>query len=330
MSDLLTLLTKAVPKGGVLAGDAPELNMSRISTMIPPLDLLLGGGLPRRRSVLLFGAESSGKSFLAQKLCVACQRQGLKSVYVDVEKCFEPVWGQTLGLNITDRDTFVVAQPGTGEAAVDVVSGALEQEVDLIVLDSIAALIPTKLLESEAENVFVGLLARLVNPAIGRWSQMNVKTVLVLINQIRDVIGSPIHEERFPGGVTQKYASSLTIRVRRHGWITEGNERKGFPMFMRIEKSKVPGATPWTTCEIPFLYDGSLDVVESLINVAIAKDIIRQDGAHYYFLDQKIYGRNNVVKLFKENPDLMEIIMAQSKLSLSTEDSESKETPLPE
>ena len=320
MNTLLALLNKAVPEGGVLPGDAPELIVRKESTGVPPLDLILGGGLPRRRLTLLMGAEGHGKSFLAHRLVAAFQQRGLSSVYVDVERAFEPDWAVNLGIDLKS-DKLVVAQPPTGEAAVNVVVESLKAKVDLVIIDSIAALVPTKLLDSEAEDVFVGLLARLVNPAVGRWQQLNEGSVLLMVNQVRDVIGTPFHEERCPGGRMQGYASSLTLRVRRRGWLTDKNKRIGFPMFFRVEKTKVPGIIPWSSCEVPFLFDGSLDVVESLVNVAIERGIIRQEGPHYYLWDRKIYGRNNVIELFRENPDLMEMLLKEAQIGESGEPS---------
>ena len=313
MNTLLSILNKAVPGGGVLPGDAPELIVRKESTGVSPLDLILGGGLPRRRITLLMGAEGHGKSFVAHKLVAAFQQRGLSTVYVDVEKAFEPEWAVNLGIDLKS-EKLVVAQPPAGEKAVNIVAEALKAGVDLVIVDSIASLVPTKLLESEAEDIFVGLLARLVNPAIGRWQQLNEHSVLLLINQIRDVIGTPIHEERVPGGRMQTYASSLTLRVRRHGWLTEKNKRIGFPMFFRVEKTKIPGVIPWSSCEVPFLFNGSLDVIEALVTTAVERGFIRQEGPHYFLGDEKIYGRNNVVTLFRENPELVEALLKEAKL----------------
>lgn len=307
MNDLLSLLRKAVPESGLFFGDAPELVVERVSTGIPPLDMLLGGGLPRRRMTLLVGENAAGKSFVAQKFTAHFLSQNLSVVYADVERCFDPTWARHLGVPLENRK-FIISQPSTGESAVDIVTEALRNEVDLVILDSIAMLAPVKLLEAGAENIFIGLLARLLSPAISRWQQANKHSVLLLINQIRDVIGTPIHETRFPGGKLQYYASSLTIKVRRRGYLKEKDRRIGFPMVFRVEKTKIPGVTPFSSCEIPFLFNGSLDVIESLVNLAIERGIIRKEGAHYYLGDTKIFGRNNVITLFRENTDLVGLL----------------------
>jgi len=319
MANLLELLRKEVPGGGFFPADAPELVVKKVATGIPPLDMILGGGLPRRRLSVIFGDEGHGKSFFAYKLASSFQKRGLTTVIVDVERCFEPQWAEQLGLNLHDVSTLIIAQPATGEDAANVITESLRARVDLVALDSVAALTPTKLLETEAEDIFIGLLARLMSPSVGRWQQVNECSVLLLINQIRDVIGTPVHEERMPGGRAQGFAASLKIRVRRHGWLTRDNKRIGFPMFFRIEKTKVPGVIPWSSCEVPFLFDGSLDVVESLVNVAIEKGLIRQEGAHYYLWDKKIYGRNNVVALFQENPDLVGLLLSEAGLTSEDE-----------
>ena len=319
MKGLLELLQKEVPGGGFFPADAPELVVKKVSTGISPLDLILGGGLPRRRLSMVFGDEGHGKSFFAYKLAQSFQQRKLTTVLVDVERCFEPQWAEQLGLKLHDVNTLVIAQPATGEDAADAVTESLKARVDLVVLDSVAALAPAKLLEADAENIFIGLLARLMSPSIGRWQQVNENSVLLLINQIRDVIGTPIHEERMPGGRAQGFAASLKIRVRRRGWLTDKGKRIGFPMFFRVEKTKVPGVIPWSSCEVPFLFDGSLDVVEGLITAAIEKGLIRQDGAHYYLWDKKVYGRNSVVALFRENPDLIPMLLEEAGLTSENE-----------
>jgi len=323
LNNLLELLRKEVPSGGFFPPDAPELVVKKVSTGIPPLDLILGGGLPRRRLTIVFGDEGHGKSFLAHKLVQSFQQRKLTSVYVDVERCFEPLWAEKIGIDLRDTNTLIIAQPGTGEDAANVVAESLKAGVDLVILDSVAALAPARLLETNAEDLFIGLLARLMSPSVGRWQQMNENSVLLLINQIRDVIGTPIHEERMPGGRAQGFAAGLKLRVRRRGWLTEKNKRIGFPMFFRVEKTKIPGVVPWSSCEVPFLFDGTLDVVESLINVAIEKGIIRQDGANYYLWETKTYGRNNLVQQFRDNPDLVEALLKTA--GLAEEESQESE-----
>ena len=313
MNDLLKLMQKAVPDGGILSGDSSELEVQKVSIGIPPLDMLLGGGLPRKRITLIIGDEGHGKTFFATKIATEFQKQGLSVVYVDVEHSFEPIWAAQLGLKLDDPN-FLVAQPPSGEAAIDVVSAALLQGVDLVILDSAAALTPIKLMEAKGENVFVGLVARLLSPAISRWVEINQKTALVIINQTRVTIGTPIAQERLPGGRMQTFMAALIVRVRRRGWLNTSGKKTGFPMMFRVEKTKLPGVAPWSSCEVPFLFDGSLDVVEALVDVAISKGIIKQTGAHYYIWDKDIYGRNNLIALFREDTELVKMLLTEASL----------------
>ena len=308
-SDLFALLQKT-NKGHVFKGSSDGLVPKKERTDIEPLDALLAGGLPRARMTLMHGDSSSGKTFLCQKVISAFQKRGLSTVYVDVERCFDPWWFGKTGVDV---DQLIVAQPPTGEDTVDLVTESLQAKADLVILDSAAFMLPGKVMEADAEKIFVGALARLLGPAISRWQASNTDSVFIMINQPRAVIGSMFNETRLPGGEAQRFAAALRLRVRRKGgWKTEADKRIGFDMAIQVEKTKIPGVTPWSDTIIPFRFDGSLDEMDAVVALAIDRGVVQKEGAHYTFNDNRFFGANRLRTFFTENvtqlAELMEIL----------------------
>ena len=248
VTSLLKLLENSA-KGHIFPGASDALDVVKEGSGIEPLDVMLSGGLPRARFTLVTGNESSGKTYLAQRAMASFQERGLSVLYVDVEQSYDAQWFAKTGVDV---DNLIVVQPSSGEMAVDVTAKALEEGVDLIVVDSLAYMMPSNVIEKDADQMTIGSLARLLSPAISRWRYNNSKSVLFVINQVRDVIGTPFHEERYPGGKSQRFAASLHLRVRRSGHFDENGRRAGFRMKIVVDKTKIPNVLPYDQIELIF------------------------------------------------------------------------------
>ena len=301
METSLLKLLESSAKGHIFPGAASALDVVKEKSGIEPLDNILGGGLPRARFTLVTGNESSGKTYIAQRAMASFQERGLSVLYIDVEQSYDAGWFTKTGVDV---DKLIVVQPSSGEMAVDVTAKALEEGVDLVVLDSLAYMMPATVIEKAAENMTIGSLARLLSPAIARWRYYNSKSVLFVVNQVRDVIGTPFHEERYPGGKSQRFAASLHLRVRRSGHFDENGRRAGFRMKVVIDKTKIPNVIPYDQIELIFRYDGTTDEIPTLVEQAIFKNIIRKEGAHYYIGDEKVFGKPRVETMLREDDGL--------------------------
>jgi recombination protein RecA len=293
-------------KGSIMRlGDQTALAVETISTGSLALDLALGvGGLPRGRIVECFGPEGSGKTTCALHVIAEAQKAGGLVAFIDAEHALDPTYAKAIGVNIDD---LLVSQPDTGEQALEITdtlvrSGAL----DVIVIDSVAALVPRAEIEGEMGDSHVGLQARLMSQALRKLAG-NVnrsKTILIFINQIREKIGvmfgSP---ETTPGGRALKFYSSVRLDVRRIEALKDGAEVVGARVRVKVIKNKV--AAPFRNAEFDIQYGSGISKEGSLLDVAIDQGIVRKSGAWFIYDEEQLgQGRENAKAFLAENPDI--------------------------
>lgn len=297
---LIDILNDKLKEGIAMAGDDKRLLIDRISSGIPILDRVLGGGFPRGRIIELIGDYSSGKSLLSLSTIASVQKSGEVACYIDVEKAFDPIWAQSLGVDLHE---LIVSRPNTGEDAFDVAEKLVRPlaGVSLVVLDSLAACIPTAEADEEMAQQFVGQQARLINKGLRKVVASNDNSCLMLINQLRETIGKTFgNPEVLPGGKGQNFAASILLRVRRGQWIMQGEKRIGHNLKFKTEKNKV--AAPWQECEVPFYYEGLIDREDGLISLGLELDLIQKSGAWYVYKDIRTQGREKLATKLRDNP----------------------------
>ncbi len=300
-------IEKAFGKGSLMKLDEHAyLAIPGISTGALSLDLALGGkGIPRGRIVEIFGPESSGKTTLALTVASHAQKEGGVAAFIDAEHALDPSWARKIGVNIDD---LLVSQPDSGEQALEICELLVRSNaVDVIVVDSVAALIPRAEIEGEMGDAVVGLQARLMSQAMRKLTGVIARSncTVIFINQIREKIGvmfgSP---ETTPGGRALKFYSSVRIDVRRTGAIKEGDISVGSRTRARVVKNKV--APPFRDAEFDIMYDEGISTAGDLLDMAVAASVVDKSGAWFTYGDLKLgQGRENSKKYFKENPELM-------------------------
>jgi recombination protein RecA len=303
----LSQIEKQFGKGSIMRmGERTNMGIEAISTGAMSLDLALGvGGLPRGRVVEIYGPESSGKSTLAMHVVAEAQRNGGICAYIDAEHAMDPVYANAIGVNVDD---LLISQPDTGEQALEIAdmlirSGALE----VLVIDSVAALTPRAEIEGEMGDSHVGLQARLMSQALrkltGTLSKSN--TIAVFINQLREKIGvmfgSP---ETTPGGRALKFYSSVRLDIRRIESIKDGVEVVGNRTRVKVVKNKV--APPFKQAEFDIMYGKGISREGSLLDIAVDLGIAKKSGAWYTYEGEQLgQGRENSKQFLTENPELM-------------------------
>ena len=238
-------------KTNITMGNDDSLDTLRIETGMPALDDMLGGGLPRLAVTELFGLQSSGKTYISQRMIAHAQKEGHTCAFIDAEFSYDPIWSANIGI---DTENLIVSRPQTGETALDILLALCDQGIDLIVLDSIAALLPTAEAKEGMEHQSIGLQARLMNQLFRKLPQVNTKSALVFINQIRAGIGGYITRDALPGGKGQEFFSRIMVRVRKGETIGDHKSPQGFFIEMKAEKNKT--STPLLTSSVPFYYTG--------------------------------------------------------------------------
>jgi len=300
-------IEKQFGKGSVMRmGDNLSMGIESIPTGALALDLALGiGGLPRGRIVEIFGPESSGKSTLAMHCVAEAQRNGGICAYVDAEHAMDPVYAKAIGVNIDD---LLISQPDTGEQALEISemlirSGAL----DVLVIDSVAALTPRAEIEGEMGDSHVGLQARLMSQALRKLTATLNKsdTIAIFINQLREKIGvmygSP---ETTPGGQALKFYASVRLDIRRIETIKDGTDMIGSRTRVKVVKNKC--APPFKQAEFDIMYGTGISREGSLLDVAVDLDFIKKSGAWFTYEGEQLgQGRENVKTFLRENPQLM-------------------------
>jgi recombination protein RecA len=310
LNNTLSQIEKTFGAGAIMKlGEGSHLEVEGISTGALSLDLALGGrGLPRGRIVELFGPESSGKTTIALHAVANAQRIGGVAAFIDAEHALDPSWCKRLGVNI---ESLLVSQPGSAEEALQIAEMLiLSNAVDIIVIDSVAALVPRAEIEGEIGDSFVGVQARLMSQALRKLTGgvSRSKCVLVFINQIREKIGvmfgSP---ETTPGGRALKFYSSCRIDVRRIGPVKEGEEVTGSRVKVKVVKNKV--APPFRVCEFDMMYNGGISREGDLMDLAMADKLIEKSGSWFNYGDLRLgQGRENAKQYLRDNPELADEI----------------------
>lgn len=301
-------IEKEFGKGSVMMlGENAKLNLEVISTGSLGLDLAIGiGGLPKGRIIEIYGPESSGKTTVALHAVAEAQKAGGVAAFIDAEHALDPAYAKALGVDI---DSLIISQPDTGEQALEITDTLVSSGVvDIIVVDSVAALVPKAEIEGEMGDSHMGLQARLMSQALRKLtSSINKsKTITIFINQLREKIGVMFgNPETTTGGRALKFYSSIRIDVRRIDSIKQGDEIIGNRTRAKIVKNKV--APPFRQCEFDIMYGQGISKVGELVDLAANIDVIKKSGSWYSYNDNKLgQGRENVKAYFLENKDIMD------------------------
>ena len=327
-------IEKQFGKGSIIRmGERPVQNIEVIPTGCLDLDMALGvGGLPRGRVVEIYGPESSGKTTVALHVVAEAQKAGGVAAFIDAEHALDPIYAKKLGVDI---DQLYVSQPDTGEQALEICEALVRSgAIDIVVIDSVAALTPKAEIDGEMGDSFVGLQARLMSQALRKLTGIVNKTncVCIFINQLREKVGVMYgNPETTPGGRALKFYASVRIDIRRGEQLKDGSTVVGNRTKAKIVKNKV--APPFRMAEFDILYGEGISKEGSLLDNAVNLDIIHKSGAWFSYGDQRIgQGRENTRNYLKENPEVAREIEALVRKELLGRDSAAPadEAPKPE
>jgi recombination protein RecA len=314
-------------KGAIMKlGSRPVIDVPVISTSSLALDKALGiGGLPRGRVIEIYGPEASGKTTLALHAVAEAQKQDGIAAFIDAEHALDTAYAKKLGVNCDD---LLVAQPDTGEQALEIVDMLLRSgAMDILVIDSVAALVPRAEIEGEMGDSHMGLQARLMSQAMRKLTGTISKTLtsIIFINQIRMKIGVMFgNPETTTGGNALKFYSSVRIDIRRIGQIKDGQEIVGNRTRVRVVKNKM--APPFTEAEFDIMYGEGISKFGDLIDVGVEAGIVEKSGSWYSYDGERIgQGRENVKKFLKDNPDLYESMYLKAREALGLLDQAKEE-----
>ncbi|MCI9457083.1 MAG: recombinase RecA [Oscillospiraceae bacterium] len=306
-------IEKQFGKGSIMRlGEAVQMNVACISTGSLTLDVALGvGGLPRGRIIEIFGPEASGKTTVALHVVAEAQKAGGKAAFIDVEHALDPVYAKALGVDI---DNLLVSQPDTGEQAMEITEALVRtQAIDVIVVDSIAAMVPKAEIEGEMGDTHVGLQARLMSQALRKLTSCIGRSncVAIFINQLREKVGVVYgNPEVTPGGRAMKFYSSVRLDVRRIDTLKNGSDVIGNRVKVKVVKNKV--APPFREAEFDIIYGKGISRVGEILDAAVMLDIIQKSGAWFNYGDARLgQGRDNVKEYMLRNPEFAEDIAAQ-------------------
>lgn len=303
-------IEKQFGKGAVMKlGQTTALNVEAIPTGSLSLDIALGiGGVPRGRIVEIYGPESSGKTTVALHIAAEAQKAGGEAVFIDVEHALDPVYAQALGVDV---DSLLVSQPDTGEQALEICDALVRSNaVDVVVVDSVAAMTTKAEIEGEMGDTFVGLQARLMSQALRKLTGAISKSncCVIFINQLREKIGVMYgNPETTPGGRALKFYSSVRLDVRKKDVIKVGSENVGNLVRVKVVKNKV--APPFREAEFEIIYGEGISRDGEIVDLATRLDILQKSGSWYSYNGQRIgQGRDKVKQILKENPVMAEEI----------------------
>ncbi|MCX6799892.1 MAG: recombinase RecA [Candidatus Falkowbacteria bacterium] len=305
-------------------GDFKRVNVDSVSTGCLSLDIALGiGGVPRGRIIEIFGPEASGKTTLAQHIVAEVQKKGGIAAFIDAEHALDPDYAKVIGVSIKD---LLISQPDNGEQALEILETLVRSNaVDVIVVDSVAALVPKKEIEGDMGDMNIGLQARLMSQALRKLTGIVSKTntIIIFINQIRMKIGVMFgNPETTTGGNALKFYSSVRIEIRRSAQIKQAEKMIGNRVKVKIVKNKV--AAPFRTCEFDIMYNEGISVSGDLLDVGVAVEVIRKNGNSYSFEEIKLgVGRETAKRFLSADKDLMADI--RTKILEEIENQESKE-----
>jgi recombination protein RecA len=300
-------------KGSVMRmSDRPQVAVGAVSTGSLALDMALGiGGLPRGRIVEIFGPESSGKTTLVYHVVAEAQRRGGICAFIDAEHAMDPSYARRIGVDI---DNLLVSQPDTGEQALEITellirSGAL----DIVAVDSVAALVPKAEIEGEMGDSHVGLQARLMSQALRKLAGTlnRTDTICIFTNQLREKIGVMFgNPETTPGGRALKFYSSVRLDIRRIETLKDGAEAFGNRVRVKVVKNKV--APPFKQAEFDIVYGNGIPWEGTVLDVGLEKKVVQKAGSYFSFGDERLgQGRQNATNFLLENPDLVQQILAR-------------------
>jgi len=314
----LSQIDKSFGKGTVMRlGDRPEMNVEAIPTGSLALDAALGiGGVPKGRIIEIYGPESSGKTTLALHILAEAQKRGGEVAFVDAEHALDPVYAAALGV---DTDNLLVSQPDTGEQALEITDALVRSgAVDVVVVDSVAALVPKQEIEGEMGDTFVGLQARLMSQALRKLAGTINKTncVVIFINQLRMKIGVMYgNPETTTGGNALKFYASVRLDVRKVEAIKEGGNIVGNKTRVKVVKNKV--APPFKEAYFDIMYGQGISKWGELVDMAVQMDIIQKSGSWFSMGDERIgQGSNSVKEYLINNPEIAEKVEAQVRENL--------------
>jgi len=321
VDNAITQIHRQFGKGSIMRlGSNEHQNIPVIPTGILSIDLALGvGGFPRGRVTEIYGPESSGKTTLALHVIAEAQKQGGNAAFIDAEHALDTAYAQRLGVDV---DNLLVSQPDFGEQALEITEILMRSGgIDIIVIDSVAALVPRAEIDGNVGDHHVGLQARLMSHAMRKFTGVlqRTNTVLVFINQIRMKIGVMFgNPETTPGGNALKFYSSLRIDIRRMTQIKDGQEVVGNRGKVKVVKNKV--APPFRMAEFDIVYGEGISKIGDLLDLGVENDIVDKSGAWYSYQDERIgQGRENAKKFLKDHPDMVAEIERKIKLGLGME-----------
>ncbi len=302
----LSQIEKQFGKGSIMRlGENAQMEVGHIPTGSLTLDLALGiGGVPRGRIIEIYGPESSGKTTVSLHIVAEAQKMGGDAAFIDVEHALDPVYARALGVDI---DSLLVSQPDTGEQALEIAEALVRSgALDVVVIDSVAALVPRMEIEGEMGDAFVGLQARLMSQALRKLAGAISKSncVAIFINQLREKVGVMYgNPEVTPGGRALKFYSSVRMEIRRVETLKNGSEMIGNRTRAKIVKNKV--APPFREGEFDIMYGEGISKVGELVDLAVKLDLMQKSGAWFSMGDMRVgQGRDNAKQFLRDNPDI--------------------------
>ncbi|MBJ12070.1 MAG: recombinase RecA [Candidatus Marinimicrobia bacterium] len=319
----ITQIDRQFGKGSIMRlGESNFSQMDNvISTGCLSLDVALGvGGVPKGRIIEIYGPESSGKTTLALHIVAEAQKAGGYAAYIDAEHAVDPEYSKNLGVNVED---LLISQPDSGEQALEICETLVRSSaLDVIVIDSVAALVPKAELDGEMGDTHVGLQARLMSQALRKLTGTvsRSKATVIFINQIREKIGIMFgNPETTPGGRALKFYSSVRMEIRRITTLKDGTESVGSKVRVKVIKNKV--APPFKQTEFDIMYGKGISRIGDILDLAVAGNIVEKMGAWFSYEDLKIgQGRENVKQYLENNPDTLESITKKVKEFMGLED----------
>ena len=334
LNTAISQIERAYGKGAIIKmGDNPRMAVSAVPTGSLNLDLALGvGGLPRGRIIEIYGPESSGKTTLALHAIAEVQKAGGEAAFIDAEHALDPVYAKALGVNI---DSMLVSQPDSGEQGLEICEALVRSgAIDIVVIDSVAALVPQQEIEGDMGAAHVGLQARLMSQALRKLSGTVSKTkcIVIFLNQMREKVGVMYgNPETTPGGKALKFYASVRLDIRKVENLKNGSDIYGSHVRCKVVKNKV--APPFKTAEFDILYGQGISKASEILDMAVTFEIIEKSGAWFSYAGQRIgQGKDNARKFLDDNPEIsaeVERLVREKAASLrSGEIEEGDEDPL--